>query len=153
MIDLFDELAKIAEVLDRETVPYALVGGIGYSVWVEVRNTEDIDFLVLPEDWERLPQLFEPLGYLTLAAPMDFADIRIRRLTKIEEDDSLVLDFLFADDERHMADVRQPQRLEFMGKTFSVAKPETIISLKESRMSPKDKMDIEGLKRVIEGDQ
>ena len=97
MLDLFDELRAICGALNEADIAHALVGGLACSILVEVRGTEDIDLLVGPEDWDRIPQVLAPLGYRHLAGDMDFRHVRIRRLTKMEEGDTLSVDFLLAD--------------------------------------------------------
>jgi len=149
LIDLFDELVLIANALDTNQIPYALVGGLAYSVWVELRATEDIDLLILPEDWDRSRAVLAHLGYKEWALPMDFPNIRIRRLTKLVDRSALVLDFLLAD-----GGLREgiEKRVQFHHKqrSFNVAPPNVIITLKEGRMSAKDRNDIEGLRKLIE---
>lgn len=151
MIDLFEELTAITGVLNSAAIPHALVGGLAYSVWVEVRGTEDIDLLIAPEDWERTQQLMIPLGFEHLAAPMDF-DLIMRRLTKMSDGDALSLDFLFADgDLRRGLDERVA--IEHAGQVYFVAPIEVIIDLKRRRLSSQDRVDIEGLeKRLGEGE-
>ncbi len=34
MLDLFAELLDITETLEKQSVPYALVGGLAYSVYI-----------------------------------------------------------------------------------------------------------------------
>lgn len=150
MIDLFAELAAIEEVLQSHGIPYAIVGGLAYSIWVEVRATEDIDLLIRPEDWERMPALLEPLGFLWLAGSMDFPSIRIRRLTKLIEREALVLDFLLADGAFEEG-LRRRAKLIYKGRPVYVARPDVIIDLKKLRMSRKDIVDIEGLRIVADG--
>jgi putative nucleotidyltransferase-like protein len=153
MISLFEELRSIGEKLAEEGIPYALVGGLAYSFWVETRATEDIDLLISEEDWDRMPNLLEPLGYLPLAAPMDFSNISIRRLTKFVGSKTLVLDFLLARTDELRRGIEEAKRFRYEGQEYVVARPEVIISLKEGRMSAKDKSDIEGLRRVrVEGE-
>jgi len=151
MISLYEELRAIVQILNEADIPHALVGGLAYSLWVETRATEDIDLLIMREDWDRIPEMLEPLGYLSLAAPMDFSNVSIRRLTKIEERSALVVDFLLADSEPLKEGIARARKIEYMGRVFSVASPETIILLKEGRMSSKDKNDIEGLRKLREG--
>lgn len=149
MIDLFRELTEVVSALDQAGISYALVGGLAYSIWVESRNTEDIDLLVLPEDWPRIPSLLAPLGYHDLSGPLDLKDIRIRRLTKLPEDDVLVLDFLLADGD--LADgLARRVIVEYRGHCYAVAPPDIIIRLKRGRMSAKDRSDIEGLERILD---
>jgi hypothetical protein len=149
MLDLFAELLGITETLEKQSVPYALVGGLAYSVYVEVRATEDIDLLVFPEDWDRIPGLLGPLGYRDIAGPMDFEHVRIRRLTKLEPPDALVLDFLLAGGS-FRAGVERALVLTVRGRCVRVAPVEILIALKRSRMSDKDRSDIAGLEKLLE---
>lgn len=152
MLDLYDELRSVVTALNAAGIPHALVGGLAYSFLVESRATEDIDLLIPPGDWPRVKETLAPLGYTLIAGGMDFANIRIRRLTKIEGGDSLVLDFLLADGEHRNA-FTKAIRLRDGGVDFAVAPVETIIALKRGRMSAKDQSDIEGLERLLRGKQ
>lgn len=149
MIDLFEELRKVTAALDEAKISHALVGGLACSVWLEPRATVDIDLLVKSEEWERIPAVLEPLGYLALAHPKDFQSIRIRRLTKLVDGDAVMLDFLFADGDL-IRGIDECARLEVEGEVHRVARPEILIQLKRGRMSDQDKIDIDGLTRLIE---
>ena len=48
-MNLFDELMAVTQALDRQSVDYALVGGLAVAVWGAARATKDIDLLVRPE--------------------------------------------------------------------------------------------------------
>lgn len=150
MIDLFDELRRVVKTLSQAQVPYVIVGGLAYSIWVESRNTEDIDLLILSEDWPNVATLLEPLGYWPLAEPMDFRNVRIRRLTKLQDNDSLVLDLVLAD-EHFRACVDNPVKLEYDDQEYCLAPPEVLIEMKSARMSSKDIQDIEGLQKLLKG--
>ncbi len=149
MTSLFDELAQIAATLNDQGIRYAVVGGLAYALWVEARMTEDIDLLILPEDWPKVKLAMEPLDFHERALPMDFSNIRIRRLTKLDEDRALVLDFLFAEGD-FARSLDRSVKFTLAGKPLMVAPPDVIIKLKEGRMSDKDRLDIAGLKRKLE---
>jgi hypothetical protein len=149
-MDLFTELNSVAECLDKESIPYALVGGLAFSVWVQARSTEDIDLLVLPSDWERIRDLLAPLGYQELSGPLDFKQVRIRRLTKLEGVEALALDFVLADGDLPEG-LKRSTRLEQDGHSYPVAPPDVLISLKEKRMSPQDESDIRELRKLRKG--
>jgi hypothetical protein len=151
MINLIEELKAVTEALEKGGIPYALVGGLAYSIWVEARATEDIDLLILPDDWERIPPLLGPLGYQDLAGPVDLRQIRIRRLTKLEGEEVFVADFLLADTPELAEGVKQAPRIKHLDREYPVAKPGVVISMKQGRMSAKDRNDIEGLRKLIEG--
>lgn len=148
MINLYDELALVCNSLEKAGIRYALVGGLAYSFWVESRATEDIDFLIAEEDWEKVKKVLDPLNYKARALPMDFATIRIRRLTKLAENDAMVLDFLLADGE-FAKGLETRVGIPFRDSVVQVALPETIIALKRPRMSDKDKSDIANLERFM----
>ena len=118
-------------------------------MWVEARATEDIDLLILPEGWANIPALLAPLGFQQLTSPLVFKALRINRLTKIQDGDALVLDFLLA--EAGFVDaVHQSIPLPYKDRVFRVAPVDTIIELKKLRMSAKDENDIAGLRKVKE---
>jgi hypothetical protein len=149
VLDLFSELLRVTARLDAAGIRYALVGGLAYSVWVETRATEDIDLLLDPQGWPEIAGQLEDLGYRNLAKEMNFREIRIRRLTKMEAGDVLILDLLLADPPFSEA-LDSAVEIQYAGGSLRVARPETIIELKKLRMSPRDQSDIAGLERLID---
>lgn len=152
MNDLFTELLSVTAALDRAKISYALVGGLAFSIYVELRATEDIDLLIAGADWPAISELLKPLGYQPMAAPMNFANIQIRRLTKISGPDVLLLDFLLAEGDI-LEGLARKNAIPLRNQTIFVAPPEIIIKLKQGRLSDKDKSDIVGLTRILERGQ
>lgn len=148
MFELYEELIKQVQILESEKIPYAVVGGVGFSLLVHPRATEDTDFLIYPGDWERVKNALAPLGWQDLAGPMDFKNISIRRLTKIADADVIISDFLLAD-EKTAPGIDKAESLAFKKQPIRVAPPETIILLKQGRNSPKDQEDIRLLQELI----
>jgi len=148
--DLLDELRDITGAFEKEGIDYALVGGLAYSALVRSRATEDIDLLIDPQDWEKVKEILKGFGYEDLSEPMDFESIRMRRLVKLGEGESLMVDFLFADTDDFKAGIKQAIRVGRQNHSYNVAPPEVLIRLKEQRMSDIDKMDIDGLRRLLE---
>jgi len=151
MVDLFDELTAVVTRLDEAGIAHALIGGLAYSIWVEARNTEDIDLLVRPEDWERVAPALADLGYRAAPLPMDFKTVRIRRLSKVVDNDVLALDFVLADGDLAEG-IERSVRIERLGHAYRVAPPDVLIHLKEQRLSAKDRNDIEGLRNLQGGE-
>ncbi len=151
MLNLFDELLRIITELDAAGIPYLLVGGLAYSLHVEVRATEDIDLLVLPEDWPRCAEILKSIGYINFSGELNFSNIRIRRLVKVVEADHLVLDFLLADGELKNA-FSKSLTYQLQDNQIRLVDPRTLIELKRGRLSSKDKMDIEGLQKLLDGE-
>lgn len=152
MRDLYAELLEVTEALERAQIPYALVGGLAYSIYVEPRATEDLDLLILPDDWEKCVEALRPHGWLDAADPMNFEKVRIRRLTKLSEEGALVCDFLLADAPYHTG-ITDRNRIARDGTELYLAPPEVLVKLKRARMSEKDRGDIEGLQRLIDGEE
>ncbi|QQG45383.1 MAG: hypothetical protein HYW89_00380 [Candidatus Sungiibacteriota bacterium] len=72
-MDFRELLGKVAEILERLRIPYAVTGGYAVSVWGKPRSTLDIDVII---------ELFEPqIGKLTAAlrgiSEMSYVDERM----------------------------------------------------------------------------
>jgi len=94
-MDLFEELMELACALDREGVPYALIGGLALAVHGAPRATTDIDFLVRPEDAERILGIARDRGFVHAASSKSFRDgSEIRRVTRIVGTEALTLDLM-----------------------------------------------------------
>jgi hypothetical protein len=98
-IDLYSELRRLVDALDREHVEYALVGALALAVHGVVRATADIDLLIRPEDEQRAIGVAHDLGYRHEAMPMRFADgTRMRRISRFEGEEALTLDYFLVDE-------------------------------------------------------
>lgn len=149
MFDLLDELLAITGRLDEAGIPNAVVGGLAYSIYVEPRATEDLDLLIRPEDWERCCSLLGVHGWQSLSDPMDFRTVKIRRLTKMDGPDSLTADFILAEDQVLRDGLANRVGIRLPAGTLYLAPPETLIAMKQQRLSAKDRGDIEGLRRLL----
>ena len=54
---LIESIPRLFDLLEERQVDYALVGGIAMLVYVEGRNTQDIDLIVAKKDLEKLPEI------------------------------------------------------------------------------------------------
>ena len=98
-LDLDAEFRAIVAAFDGAGIDYAVVGALALAVHGAPRATTDIDLLVRPESVDRILEVVAPLGFAHQALPMTFADgMRIRRVTKIAEGDSLTLDLILVDE-------------------------------------------------------
>jgi len=55
--DLMQSIPRLFDLLDEREVPYVLVGGIAMLVYVEGRNTQDIDLVIAKKDLQKLPEI------------------------------------------------------------------------------------------------
>ncbi len=95
-LDLYTELRRIIQALNEASVPYAVVGAVAVSLYAKPRATQDIDLLIPEAAWEDARPLMANLGYTLLAFPMTVGagGIRVHRVTKLEGDALLSVDFL-----------------------------------------------------------
>jgi len=65
-----DRLMRAATVLEQAGVPYAVVGGNAVAAWVAtideaaVRNTQDVDILLDPDDFGRAKDALQAAGFV-----------------------------------------------------------------------------------------
>jgi hypothetical protein len=146
-MNLYDEFFSIIKKLNEENIPHAVVGGIALSFHTQPRYTKDIDFLILSEDIDHLKSILKKMGYIFEADTWTFknTNIILHRLTKIEEEDSLSIDLLEGNDERHKEIIRNSivDKSEF-GPVY-IANRQDLIWLKRFRNSKQDLADIEAL--------
>ena len=55
--NLLQSVQRLFDLLEEREVPYVLVGGIAMLVYVEGRNTQDIDLIVPRDALENLPEI------------------------------------------------------------------------------------------------
>jgi hypothetical protein len=150
MLDIYDELRRLVELLEAEKIDYALCGGLAMAVHGQPRATIDIDLLIHSESSERLLAAAAiTLDYRIRGMDMSFAKgvVEIRRVSKIdpESGDLLSLDLLL---------VTPPllpvweSRIEasWEGGQLIVVSPGGLIALKQLRGSGQDLDDIKKLK-------
>ncbi len=55
--ELYATVPRLFDLLEERQIDFVLVGGIAMLVYVEGRNTQDIDLIVSPEALDKLPEL------------------------------------------------------------------------------------------------
>ncbi len=146
MLDLERELDSVLRALSERKIEYALCGGLAVGIHGYPRATIDIDLLVRAESEDAVYEAVAPLGFTFKANPMNFGDIRIRRVSKIDETDGevLMLDLLLVTPAFEFVwDARE--RHEWLGREIVVVSRKGLIALKRGRSSTQDLADIEKL--------
>ncbi len=154
LIDLEQEFERVIEALNREGIPYAVCGGMAFSILCEPRNTQDIDLLVKEKDLDRIQETLEPIGYLRYGSPTNFQEsgVTLHRLLKIEEGgpDHMILDFITGPEEPYEEILDRAEKFNWKDHETPVVQPEDLIKLKKKRNSPRDREDIRKLKETIQ---
>lgn len=93
-MDLYEELAKIADAFEADNLEYAVCGGIAVAFHGYPRFTKDIDLLVQPDDVGRAMDLLDAVGFLERSGRIPFELHDLYRTSKIEGTDILTVDVI-----------------------------------------------------------
>jgi hypothetical protein len=102
VIDLFEEIRELLTELSAAGAEYAVAGAVALAVHGVPRATTDIDLLVHPDHVDRILGVARGLGFDLEAMPMRFGDgMEVRRVSKIEGEETLTLDLLLVNENLH----------------------------------------------------
>jgi hypothetical protein len=150
-LDFFQELKNLIDALEDGAIDYALCGGVALAIHGVPRATQDIDFLVRPEDLDRLREIVRRCGFVLESFPMDFASgITIQRFTKLLDGQPLMLDALLVGGP--LAGVwERRQEAEIEGGRVRVIARDDLIALKLAAGRPQDLVDVQRLQEADRG--
>jgi len=146
-MNLYDEFFSIIRKLNEADIKYAVVGGIALSFHTEPRYTKDIDILTTHEHIDSLKSILNKMGYTFEAVPWTFrnTNITLHRLTKIEGEETLTIDLLTGNEEKHREIIKNAIIEETEYGLTCIANREDLIWMKRIRNSKQDIADIEAL--------
>ncbi len=146
-MNIYNEFFSIIKKLNEADIQYVVVGGIALSFHTQPRYTKDIDFLLLAEGIDDLKSILKKMGYTFEATPWTFknTNITLHRLTKIEGEDSLTIDLLLDNEEKHKEIIKNAIVEETEYGLIRIASREDLIWMKRLRNSKQDIADIEAL--------
>ena len=148
-VDLVAEMLGVARALAGAGVRFAVCGGVAVTAHGAPRSTDDLDVLVHPDDVQAAIDAVRPLGYRFVALPMTFdagseRERTVQRITKVEGDAHLVLDFLHA--AGALAGMLSGTRtVQLPEGELTLVDRETLLRMKRLAGRPKDLADIEAL--------
>ena len=147
MLDLYGELWRIVDALDRAGVAYAIAGGLAVSIYSTPRATEDIDLLIPQDALGRAIAALELLGFRAAPRAMRVAEgrIEIQRLTKIDGADLLPLDLLVVTDPTLASVTADRTERTLEGRPISIIGLRALRALTRLRGSALDRADLEAL--------
>ena len=146
MPELYVALTALAAWLDREQIPYMVIGGFAVTVWGEPRFTRDLDVTVsVPPDQlhptiERMCSEFTPL----VADPEKFVtETRVLPLMV----GTVPVDMVFAVLPYEETAIGRAQKLRLKNGNVRICSPEDLILHKIVSHRARDHEDIEGVFR------
>jgi hypothetical protein len=146
-MDLTIELERLLAALEAAEAPYALAGGLALAVHGVVRATIDIDLLVPGEALEQVSEVARNRGFRGSTELRFSSGLEIRRLVKIVEEDTLVLDLLRAETTDAEA-LRSRERSRLGDLEFWVVSRDGLRRLKTAAGRDQDLADLRRLKEL-----
>ncbi len=140
-------LSQIAKVLDRENVPYMVVGGQAVMIYGEPRMTKDID-ITLGFDADSLPMIKKITAELGLESIIKDEEEFVRKnsvLPLTDHSKSLRVDFIFSFMPYERGAIQRAHRVDIEGVKVAYASIEDIVIHKIFSGRPRDLEDIRGI--------
>ena len=145
MSNLADTLYSLIELLDKLSIPYAVMGGIAVRAYGVPRPTYDVD-LTIVVDRARLPEMFMRLREIGYAIPEPYErgwvdelkGLPLLKLRRYIRDESLDVD-LFLAERAFLNEVMQRRsKAEAEGRSVWLVSPEDLVLLKLLAGRPRD---------------
>ncbi|MGD0337334.1 MAG: nucleotidyl transferase AbiEii/AbiGii toxin family protein [Bacteroidota bacterium] len=140
-------LCKIANILDRENIPYMVIGGQAVMIYGEPRMTKDID-ITLDRDIDSLPLIKKLADELELKPLIKDVDQFVQRNNVLPVSDSkgmVRVDFIFSFMPYEHEAIRRANKIDITGTRVSYACIEDVIIHKIVAGRPRDIEDVKGI--------
>ena len=137
----------LCDEMDKAQIDFSLIGGVALYFSGSPRTTFDVDFLTVFSESDRIDELMRRLGYRALHRSEDAANYAG------SDADLGHVDFLFARRKYSLEMLHRADKMEVLGRSVKVLKPEDLIGLKvqsssnDPQRAAKDRADIEDLMR------
>ena len=118
-------LADVAEALERDEIPYVVIGGIASALYGRPRSSDDLDILVAKPDAERTLQALDSAGFDTERTNDQWIYKAFREGVQVDVIFWLKGD-LYLDDEM----LARATRVDVGGRQVPVIPPEDLIVVK-----------------------
>lgn len=125
----------ISSITEKEDVSCVLIGGFAVNFYNYSRQTNDVDFLITKEDYQKISQHLKQLGY-TQELQENFAQLENKALTLKN------LDFIFVDQDTFNEIKRSGKKVKIAKLEFTVPSLDHLIALKlhAIKQNPKNRL-------------
>ena len=150
-MSLYLEFDRIVRALARANVRYAVAGGFAVGLHGYVRATQDMDFLVHPDDVPATTATLRRLLYRANPVTQEFAraGLTLQRFFKgmPKAEDVMIVDVLVPTSTRMKNVLNRVVRVPFSTISLPVVNARDLVVMKRLRGSARDKADIEFLRK------
>lgn len=147
-MDFESALRPLIEKFNRDSIPYAVIGGFALHFWGYSRETHDLDFIIRSTQHDYVQQTMEELGFTAFH--------KSEHVGHYEKGGAWV-DFIFSGKPHGIKLIERACDKDFLGMKLKVALPEDIIGLKVQSLANnplrwlKEMADIENLMQENKG--
>ncbi len=148
MIDLFQSIQRLQDLLDSAGIPSIVIGGIAAAIWGEPRVTRDIDLKLLlrREESERLLSLLAS-DYTTLLPDPRWA-LQKQAMLFVQDRSGARLDLLLADTPYDELAIKRGREIKVEpGLCIHICSPEDLVIYKLISTRSRDHEDVKGIIR------
>ncbi len=146
---LIDNILRVVRVLKKENINFCIGGGIAFSVLVEPRATVDIDVIIYlkKSDFAKIKKTLniEFDNLIFHENLMEFKNIKIWRIIRLEEDKVFIIDFVIVKKSFFNDLIKRKKEIEFEEVLVPFIDIEDLYILK--KMSER-KTDINDLEKI-----
>jgi predicted nucleotidyltransferase len=149
MTNLADTLHTLIELLDKNSIPYGVMGGVAVRAYGVPRPTYDIDITI---DIERnsLAKLFEKLRAIDYSIPEAYENgwvdevkgLALLKLRRYVRDESLDVDLFLSESDFQIEAMKRRCRADVEGRMIWLISPEDLILFKLLAGRPHDLGDV-----------
>jgi hypothetical protein len=148
---LYLEFERIVRCFEKAKLRYAVAGGLAVGLHGYVRATQDMDFLMHPQDMPRAEAALLQLGYRVNPVVQEFVRAKLtlkcffKRLPK--EDGLMLVDLLVPASAPMQRALERATVIPFGKGSIRVVTAQDLVAMKRLRGSAADKADIEFLRK------
>ena len=124
----------ISDITEKEDVPCVLIGGFAVNYYKVSRNTNDIDFLLMEEDFKKISHYLDEAGYKQISSHENFAQFKSTRLSLMN------VDFMFVEKETLTKILNESREIKIAHQKFIVPSVEHLIALKLHAIKYQEKL-------------
>ncbi|MCK4771597.1 MAG: nucleotidyl transferase AbiEii/AbiGii toxin family protein [Candidatus Latescibacteria bacterium] len=146
-------IAAVADALNKQELPFMLIGGQAVLLHGQPRLTEDIDITlgISPDELPRVLQVCEDLCLEVLPSDVEAFVRDTYVLPAREPGSSIRIDFIFSSLSYERQAIDRAVHIRFANTTVPFASPEDLILHKLFSARPRDHEDIQGVVRIQGG--
>ena len=126
----------ISDLTHKEGIPCILIGGFAVNHYKVTRQTADIDFLIVKEDFEKISTFLEKAGYKQSLSQENFAQFKSNHLSLMD------VDFMFVEHQTLDKILKEGKQVRIAGQPFTVPALNHLIALKlhSIKYNPKNRL-------------